>query len=142
MKISRVLFIFILFSFLGWWLEYFNELIFFKKFNPQYSLLLGKRNKIPLLPIYGGGFFILYFLANQCYENDISLLTTFISVTVVLTIFELLMGIIAELIFKKRAWDYSKYSSYHILGYIDILHSLAWGFISTIIIYTIIFFKC
>ena len=140
MKITKIIFIFILFSFLGWWLELFNEIIFFKKINPNYSYLLGKNKyKIPLMPVYGVGIFILYFIAINYFKNERNLICIFITVTAIITLFELLIGIVSEIIFKKRGWDYSKYSPYHFLGYIDVYHSLAWGIIATLMIYTILY---
>lgn len=159
MKISQItsIIIFIIIcSFIGWYIEYINELTFCRKEGeepkPNYSIFFCKdKGKIPLLPIYGIGILILYVLTHTLFKGiynsveDIGLkgmtikniVIIGLTVTVIMTIFELVCGVGAEKITGKRLWDYrSNFGNF--MGYIDVWHSCAWFILGTICISLII----
>lgn len=109
---------FILFSFLGWFMEVCISFIKFRKFVDR-GFLLG-----PYCPIYGIGCTCFIYLIGS-YQNNIAIL--FIINTIVGSIIEYLTSFLLEKLFGARWWDYSQLPL-NINGRICIPFSLGFGF--------------
>ncbi len=102
-------FLFILFSFLGWILEVFFRRIFTAKrwINPGFL-------KGPCLPIYGCGIMSLYVFVTILKNLDLSLpwwafdIIVIVGIGILMTLIELIAGIIFIEGMHIRLWDYSK----------------------------------
>lgn len=95
---TKILFYFALYSFLGWCLESVYKTILEKKFVNS-GFLHG-----PFCPIYGFGAIIMIMLLQNL-SNNIFLI--FCISTIVLTIWEYLVSVLLEKVFKTKYWDYS-----------------------------------
>ena len=125
---------FILFSFFGFLFE--NTLHLLTKgdltSNPFYG---------PWMPIYGFGIIIMIFLTRLIFNNLKikrwqKIIILFISVTVILTIIELVGGYLTEFIFHKSFWDYTD-MKYNFGKYISLEVSLVWGTACLIFLYVV-----
>lgn len=95
----------------------------------------------PWTPVYGIGIIIIIVTSDFIFKNLhasklFQTLIIFIAVIVLLTTIELLGGLLIEKIFKITFWDYSNLR-FHIGKYISLEISLAWGFLSLLVIYVI-----
>ena len=115
---------FIIYSFLGWTLESIVRTICEKKIINT-GFLIG-----PFCPIYGFGAIIMILFLNR-FENNIILLF-FISF-VVLSIWEYIVGVLLEKLFKTKYWDYSK-NRFNFKGRVCLTNSLAWGVLGVLFI--------
>lgn len=126
MKIDVVLdllFIFLIYSFLGWILET--------------TVVAVKDGKIvnrgitngPLCPIYGVG--ALTIILTTLGENNIFFI--FISSLIYGTFLEFLTGKILEKVNKNKWWDYSK-KKFNLDGYICLEYSLLWGILGVLLV--------
>ena len=131
--ILKYLFIFCIFSIIGWFLELIYRALKSKKIiNP------GFMNGC-VVPLYGFGAVILDLLCNILCKMDFRYKTVaiFILGLILLSILELIAGVILLKIFKLRLWDYSSYD-FNFKGYICLQYSLIWGFL-TLIFYNFVF---
>lgn len=113
------LYIYIIFSFLGWLFEY---LVFNKKQHDRLlDLIFGV--KLPLLSLYGFMACGLYFINTFNISLPFKVLMAFIFIST----FECLSGLIAESIFKKQTW---KYPNGVCNGYISLPTSIFWTVLS------------
>ncbi len=119
-----ILIYFIIYSFLGWTLESIVRTICERKIINT-GFLIG-----PFCPIYGFGAIIMILFLNK-FENNIILLF-FISF-VVLSIWEYIVGVILEKLFKTKYWDYSK-NRFNFKGRVCLTNSLAWGVLGVLFI--------
>ena len=126
--------IFLVCSVLGYICETFLKTFIFHGMNN--GILFG-----PWVPVYGLGAVIIILIERLIFNNvSASRITkifiTFISVTFLLTLLELLGGTLIELLFDKVFWDYSnlKFNFGH---YIALEISLLWGIMSLVFIYII-----
>ena len=119
-----ILIYFIIYSFLGWILESIVRTICEKKIINT-GFLIG-----PFCPIYGFGAIIMILFLNR-FENNIILLF-FISF-IVLSIWEYIVGVLLEKLFKTKYWDYSK-NRFNIKGRVCLTNSLAWGILGVLFI--------
>lgn len=118
------LLIFFIYGFLGWLWEVVYVSVRQKRWTNR-GFLFG-----PFLPIYGfGAIFILIFTLGV--RNNI--IYIYLLGSVGSTILELLAGIIMEILFKIRYWDYS-YRKFHYKGYICLHSSIGWGFFSIFLV--------
>lgn len=116
-SLYQYLWFFIIYSFLGWWLEVSFQTIKLKKFVNR-GFLNG-----PLTPIYGFGMTILlYFLTPL--RNKVFLL--FLGAVFLTSLLEFLTGFLLEKFFHDKWWDYSELP-FNIKGYIALPFSIAWG---------------
>lgn len=123
---------FFLYSILGFLFE--HVVYFFMGHEGDSGILYG-----PWTPVYGIGILIIILVSDFIFKNlhSTKLLQTlviFVAVVVLLTAIELLGGILIEKIFKTTFWDYSNLK-FHIGKYIALEISLAWGFISLLVVY-------
>lgn len=97
-KMSFILFLFCIGSFVGWVME-----CFFKYFSGQ-SIEKAGMGKLPFCALYGNGTILLYIAV---YKNTDNVVLTFLSSAFILTSIELLAGVILDYVFDMRLWDYS-----------------------------------
>ena len=115
--IFELLFLFFIYSFLGWCTE-----VCFRSVNNGVFVNSGFLNG-PYCPIYGVGMlFVIYAL----YPISDNLLLLFIGSFVLTTLLEYLTGIILHKLFKTRWWDYTD-MPFNIGGYVCPAFSLMWG---------------
>ena len=93
------------------------------------------------MPIYGFGVIIMIFLTRLIFNNLKikrwqKIILLFISVTVILTIIELVGGYLTEFIFHKSFWDYRN-MKYNFGKYISLEVSLVWGTACLIFLYVV-----
>lgn len=115
---------FILYSFLGWVLESVSKTIAQRKLVNS-GFLNGS-----ICPIYGCGAVIMI-LALGFLKNNILLL--FIVSFFVLSIWEYIVGVLLEKIFKTKYWDYSE-NKFNIKGRVCLKNSIFWGVLGVIFI--------
>lgn len=100
--IFRIIFLFILGGLFGWLLEY----ILFNKRACDRTLTTIFEECYPFLMIYGTGLVILY-LIYKYLPGDMNFITKVIIGTILVVIFECLIGTITGKIFGGRTWAYS-----------------------------------
>ena len=121
----KYLFIFLLFSFVGWILE-----LVYRSYNSKKFINPGFMSGC-VVPLYGFGALIMYLLCNDLSEINSKykvLIIVLISI-LLLTLLELISGILLDKLFHLRLWDYSKYK-YNYKGLICINFSLIWGILT------------
>lgn len=120
----EVLTYFIIYSFLGWIMEsVFRSICEKKMINTGF--LRG-----PFCPIYGIGAIIMFIFLESLENNIIKLF--FVSV-IVLTIWEYLVGVLLEKLFKTKYWDYSDHKL-NFQGRICLTNSIYWGILGIIFV--------
>ena len=126
MRLSLVLaFLFFIGSCFGWVLEllYRNLTHRHKKWiNPGFCTG-------PYLPIYGFGAVILLHVSLPLKQHPVWL---YLASMIAATVFEYIVGVVMEKIFKVKYWDYSK-QRFQFQGYICLRSSLCWGFLGLIL---------
>lgn len=123
---DKIIFYFIIYSFLGWCLESIYKTIIFKK-PTNSGFLYG-----PFCPMYGIGA-ILMVWAGQLSSNPIVI---FIMAFLIFSVWEYLVAVIIEKLFKTRYWDYS-YLKFNLQGRVCLKNSFYWGILGIILIYVI-----
>lgn len=118
-NVFNVLSYFVIYSFLGWILEsVFRSFCERKIINTGF--LIG-----PFCPIYGTGALIMYFTLGFLKDNPV---LVFLMAVVMLTLWEYLVGVFLEKVFKTKYWDYSDHKI-QFQGRICLTNSIAWGFL-------------
>ena len=112
------LWIFFIYSFLGWCLE-----VCFFALNTGKFVNRGFLNG-PVCPIYGFGVVIVLAFLEPLKDN---LFLLFLGSVVLTSALEWLTGFLLEKLFAQRWWDYSN-EPFNLSGYICLRFSLAWGF--------------
>ena len=108
---------FLIYSFLGWFMEsIFRSVIEKKIINTGF--LRG-----PICPIYGFGAIIMITILNRLSNNIILL---FIASVVLLSFWEYIVGVLLEKIFHTKYWDYSNHKI-NFQGRICLSNSIYWG---------------
>lgn len=113
---------FIIYSFIGWGLESIYKSILQKRMVNS-GFLHG-----PFCPIYGYGAMIMYLSLRNLTNNLVILFSYGI---VVLSLFEYIVGIFLEIVFKTKYWDYSK-KRFNIHGRVCLQNSIYWGILGVI----------
>lgn len=116
-SIFNIITYFIIYSFLGWGMESIVRSISEKKLINT-GFLHG-----PFCPIYGIGAIIMVVFLDEFKENIIFL---FLISFVVLTLWEYVVGVLLETIFKTRYWDYSN-QKFNFQGRVCLVNSICWG---------------
>lgn len=114
----------IIYSFCGWVIESISKSIEEKQFVNS-GFLNG-----PICPIYGLGAMIMLFTLSGLQDNIFLL---FLAAFVILTIWEYVVGIVLEKIFKTKYWDYS-HLKFNFQGRICLKNSIYWGILGVIFI--------
>ena len=125
--LNNILLYFIIYSFLGWCLESIYKTILEKRFVNS-GFLYG-----PLCPIYGFGAVIMIFGFGLLPKN---IFIIFGASMILLTIWEYIVGVILEKMFKTKYWDYSN-AKFNINGRVCLKNSLYWGILGVIFIFLI-----
>lgn len=115
---------FVLYSFAGWLLESISKTIAQKKLVNS-GFLNG-----PICPIYGFGAIIMLLSLNFLKEKPLLL---FIAAFVILSVWEYIVGIFLEKVFKTKYWDYS-HLKFNFQGRICLKNSIYWGILGVIFI--------
>ena len=123
-SLYNILWIFLIYSFLGWCTEVIYAAIVRGKFVNR-GFLNG-----PLCPIYGVGVFSVIEILYPYKENIILL---FLGSVVLTSFIEYITGYILETVFHNRWWNYSN-NKYNINGYICLKFSIVWGVVCFLII--------
>lgn len=125
---------FLFFSILGFIYENILQLILTGEFtnNPFYG---------PWMPIYGFGVIIMIFFTRLVFNRvnlnrPLKIIILFITVTLILTIIELIGGYLTEFVFHKSFWDYTDFK-YNFGKYIALEISLVWGTACLIFLYLV-----
>lgn len=118
----KILFYFVIYSFLGWCLESIYKTILEKK-PVNSGFLYG-----PFCPIYGFGSIIMILLLQKL-SNHIVLI--FIASMFILTAWEYIVGVILEKVFKTKYWDYSDLK-FNINGRVCLKNSIYWGILGVL----------
>ena len=118
----KYLFMFSLFSFVGWILEFI-----YRGLRQQKILNPGFMNGC-VLPLYGIGAIICDMVCNmfQNVKSDYNIICTFLIAVLMLSILEYITGLVLDKVFHMKLWDYSKYR-FNIKGYICLQYSIMWG---------------
>ena len=104
---------FLVYAFIGWCLESVYKSVLQKKIINS-GFLHG-----PICPIYGYGAMIMY-LSLKDVTNNIFVL--FFFGLIVLSVFEYIVGLFLEIVFKTKYWDYSN-RKFNIQGRVCLLNS-------------------
>jgi len=116
-------FIFILFSILGYFLEYINECRL--GYCKEHTSYLTK--PLPFLPIYGLGAVLLWNLTPYLVKYNIAV--QFLLLLLLLTAFEYLSGKMRKVLTGEHSWQYSNGNV------VDIQHSLIWALFGLVLIH-------
>lgn len=111
---------FYIYCFLGWCFESTYVSIKSKKLVNR-GFMRG-----PFLPLYGSGAMMMYVVSLPFQSN---IVLTYIAGVVGATALEYITGVLMEMLFKVRYWDYSK-QPFNFQGYICLGSSIAWGFLT------------
>ncbi len=125
--VSQWLMIFYIYSFLGWCFESCVVSTQQKKLVNR-GFLRG-----PMLPIYGFGAAILLHVALPLAGKPVAM---FFASMVAATVFEYVVGVAMEAIFKVKYWDYSEHRL-QFQGRICLQSSLTWGALGVMLVYVI-----
>lgn len=117
------LFVFYAYCFLGWCFESTVVSVQQRRFVNR-GFLRG-----PMLPIYGFGATILLHVSLPLYDLPVEL---FLASMVAATVFEYVVGVLMETLFKVKYWDYSTHR-FQFQGRICLQSSLCWGFLGLIL---------
>ena len=109
----------IVFSFIGFVIEYLNECLFGSYCKTHYSHFKLFKT-LPFLPIYGIGALILYYSTSYLSTN-FNIIEQFGIILITLTIFELICGYIGEMVNGVKSWQYK--NGY----YIELKHSFVFA---------------
>ncbi len=116
-QLHHAIFLFILFSFLGWILEFtYRALASRNLVNP--GVLLG-----PYVPIYGSGALMLILLYSQTAHLGIFYRAGIYFLAI--SVMEYITGEILLLVFKRRYWDYTD-DALNIRGHVCLPFSIYW----------------
>lgn len=109
--------LFLIYSFLGWCAEVAAHAVTKGKFINR-GVLNG-----PYCPIYGFGMVLVIICLTPIEYN---LILLFIGATILTTVLELVTGVVLEQVFHTKWWDYSN-QKYNLKGYICLKYSIVWG---------------
>ncbi len=120
--ILKIIFLFILFSIIGWLIEVIYRSIMSKHFvNPDF--MTGIAN-----PLYGIGGLVLVLIATKInlINNNYKYLIYFLLSAIVLTLIEYLYGFLFLKHYRLKLWDYSS-NKFNYNGLVCLLFSFFWG---------------
>ena len=115
---------FIIYSFLGWLMESIVRTISERKLINT-GFLHG-----PVCPIYGIGANIMFLFLEGFYDKVVLL---FIISTIVLTLWEYIVGVMLEKMFKTKYWDYSN-QKFNFQGRVCLVNSICWGVLGVLLV--------
>lgn len=138
MKYINYVFAFIIFAFLGFFLEYFASFIFHyptHQFGQALFLIFGI--KVPFLLIYGFGGVIIWIITKYLIDKKTNILLIGFIDGVILTLVELIGGFICIGLFGHNLWSYSKdfLNFYGIISLESFMLWIALGYVFTLLFY-------
>lgn len=116
-SVYELLWLFLIYAFLGWCLE-----VAYSTLNTGKFVNRGFLNGA-ICPIYGFGVVIVIFILDPIKENTLIL---FLGSIILTSVLELITGAVLEKIFHNRWWDYS-HLPFNLCGYICLKFSIMWG---------------
>lgn len=119
----EVVWIFIIYAFLGWCTEVAYAALDTGKFVNR-GFLNG-----PVCPVYGCGVLVVIVALTPLKDNFLIL---FIGSVILTSVIEFITGFLLEKLFHNQWWDYSN-EHFNICGYICLKFSLLWGIACTLI---------
>lgn len=122
-SVKEWLLLFYIYCFLGWCFE-----------SAYVSLRTGHLvnrgfMRAPFLPLYGSGAILLLWV-SKVFEGNI--LLTYVVGLIAATLLELFTGMIMEMIFQIKYWNYSN-QRFNFKGHICLTSSIAWGFMTLLV---------
>ena len=123
---DKIIFYFIIYSFLGWCLETIYKTIIFRK-PTNSGFLYG-----PFCPMYGIGAIIMI-MAGKVSNN---ILIIFLMGIVIFTVWEYVVAVLLEKLFKTKYWDYSNIK-FNFQGRVCLKNSIYWGILAVLLIFVI-----
>jgi len=131
-KLKTSLFLFLIGGFVGAVIDIIGR--FFIDGFPLYRNYLGTISNfiIPFYPVYGFGLIAVYLLTPLA--KKINFLLKLLLFAISLTTIEFFAGVFVKLTLGIQLWDYSK-STFHLFGYIDLLHTVMWMILGTTTFY-------
>lgn len=124
-SVDQLIWIFVIYAFLGWCAEVIFSTIQTRKFINR-GFLNG-----PYCPVYGFGIIIVLFLLTPIKDN---LFLFFLASILLTTLLEFFTGYILERNFNRKWWDY-KNEKFNIRGYVCVRSSIVWGLASVFVFY-------
>lgn len=124
--LNKIIFYFIIYSFLGWCLESIYKTIILKKVTNS-GFLYG-----PFCPMYGIAA-VLMVAISEVSNNPIII---FILSFFVFSIWEYIVAVVLEKCFKTKYWDYSNLK-FNIKGRVCLKNSIYWGFLGVLLVFVI-----
>jgi len=126
-SLNELIWLFIIYAFLGWCLEVVYATVHTGKFINR-GFLNG-----PYCPIYGFGM-IIVLLILEPFKINIPIL--FVGSVLLTSLLEFITGYVLERIFNQKWWDYTD-EPYNLNGYICLGQSLVWGVACVFVIYVV-----
>ncbi len=126
-SLYEIMYFFFIYAFLGWCTEVMFSTIKTKKFVNR-GFLNGS-----VCPIYGVGAVVVLILLQPVSNNGF---LVFLLSALVTTLIEFFTGLILELLFKHKWWDYSD-RKFNIKGYVCLEFTVLWG-IACLFVYDVI----
>lgn len=123
---DKIIFYFIIYSFFGWCLESVYKTIIFKKVTNS-GFLYG-----PFCPMYGIGA-VMMIAASNLSDN---ILVIFLLGFFIFTLWEYLVAVVLEKLFKTKYWDYS-HLKFNFQGRICLKNSIYWGILGVLLVFVI-----
>ena len=123
---DKIIFYFIIYSFLGWGLESIYKTIIVRK-PVNSGFLYG-----PFCPMYGIGAVIML-LASRLSNN---IFIIFLLAVAIFTVWEYIVAVVIEKLFKTKYWDYSDLK-FNFQGRICLKNSIYWGILGVLLIFII-----
>lgn len=123
---DNLIFYFIIYSFLGWCLESAYKTIILKKLVNS-GFLYG-----PFCPMYGIGALLMILIG----KNSNNIIVIFLLAFVLFSVWEYIVAIILEKLFKTKYWDYSDLK-FNIKGRVCLKNSIYWGILGVLLMFVI-----
>ena len=123
---DKLIFYFIIYSFLGWCLESVYKTICLKK-PVNSGFLYGS-----FCPMYGIGA-LLMIIIGSFFDNIVII---FIIAFILFSVWEYIVAVILEKLFKTKYWDYSNLK-FNIQGRVCLKNSIYWGILGVLLIFII-----
>lgn len=123
---DKIIFYFIIYSFLGWCLESVYKTIIFKKITNS-GFLYG-----PFCPMYGIGA-VMMIAASSLSDN---IFVIFLLGFLLFTLWEYIVAVVLEKLFKTKYWDYS-HLKFNFQGRICLKNSIYWGILGVLLVFVI-----
>ena len=123
---DKIIFYFIIYSFLGWCLESVYKTIIFKKITNS-GFLYG-----PFCPMYGIGA-VMMIAASSLSDN---IFVIFLLGFLLFTLWEYIVAVVLEKMFKTKYWDYS-HLKLNFQGRVCLKNSIYWGILGVLLVFVI-----